>query len=77
MTAQHPSSYIFSNAVKILLEKKLSVQRGKKRLRPGVMGVGKKHREDKEGSKAYCRLEEAVPDCFSYMNTRMQLIKLK
>lgn len=41
------------------------------------MGVGKKRREDKEGSKAYCRLEEVVPDCFSYMNTRIQLIKLK
>lgn len=51
MTAQYPSSYIFSDAVKIFIGKKMSVQSGKKRLGPGVMGVGKKRSEETEGSK--------------------------
>lgn len=84
MTTQDPFSYIFSDVVKILIGKKLSVQRGKKTLGPGVTGVGKKRSEEKEGSKAYCRQffflvwkKKEVPDRFSYVNTRMQLIKLK
>lgn len=86
MTAQYPSSYIFSDAVKIFIGKKMSVQSGKKRLGPGVMGVGKKRSEETEGSKVKLIADSSsflsgkkkeVPDCFSYVNTRMQLIKLK
>ncbi|KAJ7400067.1 hypothetical protein BTVI_108877 [Pitangus sulphuratus] len=36
----------------IFIGKKLSVQKGKKGLGPGVKGVGKKYGEEKEGSKA-------------------------
>lgn len=41
-----------SDAVQIFTGKKLSVQRGKKTLGPGVKGVGKNYNEEKEGSKA-------------------------
>lgn len=50
------------------------------------MRVGKKGSEGKEGSKAKLIADSSsflsgkkkeVPDCFSYVNIRMQLIKLK
>lgn len=63
ITAQHSFSYIFSDAVQILIGKKLSVQRGKKRLGPGVKGVGKKCNEEKEGSKA-----KLIADCSSFLS---------
>lgn len=63
MTAQYPSSFIFSDAVQILIGKKPSVQRGKKRLGPGVKGVGKKYSEEKEGSKA-----NLIADCSSFLS---------
>lgn len=51
MTAHYLSSYIFSDAVKIFTGKKQSLRRGKKRLGPGVMGVGRSRERKKEGGK--------------------------
>lgn len=78
MDQLYPSSYIFPDAVQILVGKKLPVQRGKKRLGPGVKGVGKKCNEEKEGSKAKliadCSFLSGKNKChsfFPYVNMRM------
>lgn len=56
----------------MFIGKKLSAQRGKKELGPGVMGVGKKHSEEKEGSKA-----KLIADSSSFLSGKKKVKKKK
>jgi len=71
MTAQYPSSSIFSDAIKIFIGKKLSAQKGRKRLGLGVMGVGKQRSEEKEGSKA-----KLIADSSSFLSGKKKKFQI-